>query len=443
MRVQLLTLTIAMGMITQTAAQAAVFEPETFTLDNGLEVIVVSNHRAPVITHWLWYKVGSADSPWGQSGIAHFLEHLMFKGTENLEAGEFSKIVARNGGNDNAMTSQDFTAYFQTIARDRLELVMSMEADRMANLKLDPDNVAAERDVVLEERRSRVDNEPSAIFSEQLNAAQYVHHPYRFPVIGWFDEMEDYSLEKAVDFYDTWYAPNNAVLVVAGDVTAEELRPIAEKTYGKIAAREIAERKRVEEPPHSVERRVELASERVQQPTLVRSYLAPSLNSKGKEHAYALEVLSELFGTGGTSRLYRSLVIDQALAVGAGSYYRGSALDQTVFRLYASPRPDIEMDAIEAALDQEIERLLADGITQDELDRVKKRMVAEAIYARDSLGGAARAFGVALTTGQTVDDVETWPQRIAVVTMDQVMSAARLVLDEKRAVTGRLIPGNA
>lgn len=433
--------TIALNLAA--AAKATVFEPETFALDNGLEVVVVSNHRAPVVAHWLWYKVGSADSPWGQSGIAHFLEHLMFKGTESLAAGEFSKIVARNGGNDNAMTGQDFTAYFQVIARDRLELVMGMEADRMANLKLDTEHVASERDVVLEERRLRVDNEPSAIFQEQLNASQFLHHPYRFPVIGWFSEMEAYSREKALDFYKQWYAPNNAILVVAGDITADELRPIAERTYGKVASKTVPERSRVAEPPQSVERRMELASSRVQQPTLVRSYLAPSFNSDDGGHAYALEVLSELFGSGSTSRLYVSLVIEQSLAAGAGSAYRGTSLDQSVFRLYASPRPDVDMDALEAALDAEIETLLRDGVKQDELDRVKGRMVAEAIYARDSLSGAARAFGAALTTGLTIEDVESWPSRIAAVTVEEVMAAARLVIDDKRAVTGRLIPGDA
>lgn len=435
------SLAMALGLTLSPAAiEAAVFNPETFTLDNGMEVVVISNHRAPVVSHWVWYRVGTADSPLGQSGIPHFVEHLMFKGTETIPPGEFSKIVARNGGNDNAVTSYDFTAYFQNIARDRLDLVMEMEADRMTNLVLTEAEVLPERDVVIEERRSRVDNEPSALLGEQLSAAQYLHHPYRLPVIGWMHEMEQYSLEASVDFYKTWYAPNNAILIVAGDVTAEELRPIAERTYGQIDARPIPERVRTTEPPQIAPRRIEMRHERVQQPSLTRSYLAPSMNSDDKSTAYALEVLSELFGSGGTSRLYRSLVVEQALAAGAGSYYRGTSLDLTNFRVYAAPRPDADLDALEAALDAEIDRLLQDGVSEDEVERVKKRMLAQAVYARDSLSDSIRAFGAALTTGLTVEDVEAWPERIAAVTVEQVNQAARLVFQPNQSVTARLLP---
>jgi len=219
-----------------------VFNPETFTLDNGMQVVVITNRRAPVVTHHVWYRIGSSDSPLGKSGLPHFHEHLMFKATEELASGEFSKEVAKNGGNDNAFTGPDYTGYFQTIARDRLELVMKMEADRMTNLVLAEDEVLRERDVVLEERSQRVDNNPSARFAEQMNAAQFLHHPYGMPVIGWRHEIEVYSREDSLDFYRTWYAPNNAVLLVAGDIDAEELKPLAEKYYGGIPARDIPER---------------------------------------------------------------------------------------------------------------------------------------------------------------------------------------------------------
>jgi zinc protease len=421
-------------------ARASVFDPETFTLDNGMQVVVVSNHRAPVVSHFVWYRVGTADSPLGKSGLAHFVEHLMFKGTDEIPPGDFSKIVARQGGNDNAFTSHDFTAYFQNIARDRLELVMRMEADRMANLRLADEHVYPERDVVLEERRQRVDNDPGSILGEQLSATQYFHHPYRLPVIGWEHEIASYTREDAEAFYDAWYAPNNAILIVAGDITAEELRPLAEATYGKIASRSVPERVRVVEPPQVAERRVEYRDPRVRQPSLSRSYLAPSYKSEDGEHAYALEVLAELFGGGTTSRLYRSLVVEQALAAGAGAYYSGSSLDRTSFRLYASPRQGVEVATLEEALEREIERLLADGVTADEVARTKRRMIAEAIYARDSLSGAARTFGIALTTGSTVEDVEAWPSRIEAVTSEAVDAAARLVFDRRRAVTGVLLP---
>ncbi len=426
-----------------TEAAAGVFHPETFVLDNGMEVVVVANHRAPVVAHWVWYRVGTADSPPGKSGLPHFLEHLMFKGTAAIRPGEFSKIVARHGGNDNAMTSHDATAYYQMIAKDRLELVMAMEADRMINLDLSDEHVYPERDVILEERRSRVDNEPAALLGEQLMAAQYLNHPYRLPVIGWFHEIAGYTREDALDFYRQWYAPNNAILIVAGDVTAAELRPLAERTYGRIASRPVPVRQRLTEPPQHAERRVLLHHERVRQPSLVRSYLAPSFSSAGREHAYALELLAEILGGGGTSRLFRAIVVEAGLAAGAGAYYRGSSLDLACFRIYASPRPGVDMAVLEQAVDGQVARLLADGITAAELARTKQRLLAEAIFARDSLGGAARVFGTALTSGSTVADVEAWPARIAAVTVDQVLAAAGHVLQPARSVTALLLPGAA
>jgi zinc protease len=422
------------------AVEAGVFHPETFTLGNGMEVVVVSNHRAPVVAHWVWYRVGTADSPPGKSGLPHFLEHLMFKGTGEIPPGEFSKIVARHGGNDNAMTSYDSTAYYQMIAKDRLELVMAMEADRMVNLDLSDEHVYPERDVVLEERRSRVDNEPGSLLGEQLMAAQYLHHPYRLPVIGWFHEIASYTREDALDFYRRWYTPNNAILVVAGDTTAEELRPLAERTYGRIPARDLPPRQRVVEPPQHAARRITLHHERVRQPSLVRSYLAPSFASVGREHAYALEVLSEILGGGGTSRLFRRIVVEQGLAAGAGCFYRGTSLDATSFRVYASPRPGGDMPALEAAVEEEIARVVADGVTEQELARTRQRMLAEAVYARDSLGGAARVFGSALTSGLTVADVEAWPSRIAAITLEEIHAAARHVLLPERSVTALLLP---
>jgi zinc protease len=421
-------------------SEAAVFNPETFTLDNGMQVVVVTNRRAPVITHHVWYRVGSSDSPLGKSGLAHFLEHLMFKGTKTLKTGEFSREVARNGGDENAFTGADYTGYFQTIAKDRLELVMRMEADRMTNLVLDEEEVRLERDVVLEERSMRVDNDPSSRFFEQLNAVQFLHHPYRMPIIGWRHEMESYSREDALAFYRTWYAPNNAILLVAGDIDAAELRPLAERYYGAIPARAVPDRQRVEEPPQQAARTVTLEDPRVRQPSWLRSYLAPSFSSGATEHAYALEVLAEIFGGTSTSRLYRALVIEQKLAATAGAYYQGSSLDLATFRLYASPREGVDLETVEAALDAEVARLAEEPITAAEVERATRRLVAEAVYARDSLAGAVRSFGIALATGRSVEDVESWPERIAAVTAEQVNAAAAYVLDPERSVTGYLLP---
>jgi len=423
--------------------EAAVFNPETFTLANGMQVVVITNRRAPVVTHHVWYRIGSADSPLGKSGLPHFHEHLMFKATDKMESGEFSQEVARNGGNDNAFTGPDYTGYFQTIARDRLELVMRMEADRMTNLILGEDEVARERDVVLEERSMRVDNDPGSRFAEQLNAAQFLHHPYRMPVIGWRHEIEAYSREDSLDFYRTWYAPNNAILLVAGDVDAAELKPLAERYYGVIPSREIPDRTRVKEPSQLAAREIVMTDPRVRQPSLLRSYLAPSFNAGETEHAYPLDVLAEILGGTSTSRLYRSLVIDKKIATSAGAYYRGSALDLATFRIYASPRPDVTMDELEAAVEAELQRLIDEPITEDEVARATKRLVAEAVYARDSLSSAVRSFGIALTTGRTVDDVEAWPERIGAVTAKQINDAAAIVLKTEQSVTGKLLPATA
>jgi zinc protease len=431
---------LALTTVTGKPARSALFNPETFTLDNGMQVVVVTNRRAPVVSHHVWYKVGSADSPLGKSGLAHFLEHLMFKGTERLAPGEFSRIVARNGGNENAFTGPDYTGYFQTIARDRLELVMQMEADRMTNLKLGEPEVLNERNVVLEERSQRVDNDPGARLSEQLNATQFYHHPYRIPVIGWRHEIESYTREDALAFYRTWYAPNNAVLIVAGDIDAAELRPLADKYYGVIPAHPMPARARVEEPSQEAARTIVLADPRVQQPSWIRSYLAPSFTAGATEHAYALEVLAEIFGGTSTSRLYRSLVIDQKLATSAGAFYRGNSLDLATLQIYASPRPGITLDELEAAVGAELERLKEEPITDKEVERATRRLVAEATYAQDSLSTAVRSFGMALATGLTVADVEEWPERIGAVTAAQVNAAAAHVFRPETSVTGRLMP---
>jgi zinc protease len=421
-------------------AQAKVFEPETFTLDNGLEVVVVANRRAPIVTHMLWYKVGAADEPPGKSGIAHFLEHLMFKGTDTLGPGEFSDIIARNGGQENAFTSYDYTGYFQTVAKDRLDIIMKYEADRMTNLTLSDEVVLPERDVVLEERRSRIDREPGAQLGEALRAVLFLHHPYGVPVIGWEEEIRGLTSADAIDFYRRWYAPNNAVLIVAGDVDAEEVRALAETHYGVIPAREVPERLRPQEPRQNAARRVILENARVRQPSVTISYLAPSYHAGASDDAEALQVLDEILGSGSTSRLYSALVVEQAVAASAGSAYSASALDLSSFTLFGSPRPDVPVEEVEAALRAELARLLEEGVSAEEVATAKRRMLADAVYARDSLGSGPRVFGRALTTGTTVAEVESWPERIEAVTVEQVNEAAKAVFDERRSATGLLLP---
>jgi zinc protease len=419
---------------------AQVFNPETFTLANGMQVVAVANPRAPVVAHMVWYRIGAADEPPGKSGIAHFLEHLMFKGTKEIPPGEFSKIVANNGGRDNAFTSYDYTGYFQNIARDRLELVMKMEADRMSNLVLTDAEVNPEREVVREERRSVVDNNPRSRLREQLNAALFLNHPYGRPIIGWDHEIKDLTTADALAWYRNYYAPNNAILVVAGDITLADLKPLAEKYYGVIPAKPVPARARPVEPPHQSARRVELKDSRVRQINWNRVYLAPSYIAGEKEHADPLQVLAEVFGGGVTSRLHRAMVLDRPLATGAGAYYDPDSLDQTGFGISAALRPETKVEDIEAAMEAELRRVVEEGVTEDEVERAKTRMRAAAVYARDSLQGGARALGTAIVTGTSIEHVESWPQRMAGVTAAQVTAAARAILREERSVTGVLLP---
>jgi zinc protease len=442
-RSRFLTAVLAMvgvAVLATAPARAGLFNPETATLANGLQVIVIPDHRVPVITHMIWYKVGAADDPPGKSGIAHFLEHLMFKGTETVPPGEFSKIVARNGGRDNAFTGQDYTAYFQSVAADKLELVMRLEADRMRNLTLTAAEVDPERDVVLEERRSRTDNEPSAILSEQLDAAQFLAHPYGIPVIGWEHEIRGLNTADAIAFYRRFYVPNNAILVVAGDVTMATVRPLAEKYFGAVPSGNPPPRLRPQEPPQRAARRLEMRDPRVRQPNWRRSYLAPSRMSGETQHSLPLRMLAEILGGGSTSRLYRALVVEQKIAAGAGAYYRGFSIDQDRFWVSGTPVPGSDVAALEAAADAVIDEMMRDGVTEDELNRTKAGMLAAAVYARDSLSSAARLFGSALTIGLTVDEVESWPERVEAVTVEQVNAAARYVFDKDRSVTGILLP---
>ncbi len=422
------------------AAPAAVFSPSSFTLSNGLQVVVISNRRAPIVIQMVWYRVGAADDPAGKSGVAHFFEHLMFKGTKDVPPGEFSKIVARNGGQDNAFTSHDYTAYFQRVAKDRLELVMRLEADRMSNLVLSDAVVLPERDVVLEERRSRTGNNPGAQLYEHTRAALYLNHPYRVPVIGWRSELEKLTTADAIAFYRRHYAPNNAILIIAGDVTADEIRPLAEKYYGPIPARPLAPRARAVEPDQRAARRVVLKSAQVRQPSWSRTYLAPSYTTGAAGEAYALQVLAEILGGGATSRLYRALVVDQGVAASASAWYSADGLDSSEFGFSASPRPGTGIDAVETAMVAQIGRLLSAGVTTGEVARAKRSLLAGAIYVRDSLRAGPNIFGRALTSGRTIEDVESWPERIDAVTAERVDAAARAVFRDNKSVTSVLLP---
>lgn len=416
----------------------------SFALDNGLTVVVVPDKRAPIVTQMVWYRVGAADDPVGKSGIAHFLEHLMFKGTKSHPAGEFSAKVAEIGGNENAFTTDDMTVYHQTVPKEQLGLVMGFEADRMANLVLDDKAVLPERDVILEERRMRVDSDPGAQLTEAVEAALFQRHPYGTPIIGWEHEMAQLSRQDAITFYDRAYTPNNAILVVAGDVTPEEVRVLAEETYGKVARRAAPEaRDRAKEPEPLAARTVTLVDARVTQPSVQRSYLVPSYATDAGREAEALDVLADILGGGTQSRLYRRLVRGDAIATSAGAWYSGSQLDYGRFGVMASPRGETTLDQLAGAMDAVIAEVRDKGVTEEELDRAKRHTRAGAIYAQDSSRGLARYLGTALLTGLTLAEAQDYPARIEAVTAEDVKAAAAKYLELKRSVTGYLVAAPA
>lgn len=411
-----------------------------YTLANGLELVVIPDHRAPVVTHMIWYKVGAADEAPGKSGLAHFLEHLMFKGTAKHPAGLFSRVVARIGGQENAFTSNDYTGYYQRVPSEKLETVMEFEADRMTGLVLTDEVVLPEREVILEERNQRIENNPRARLGVEMDAALYLNNPYGKPVIGWRHEMEGLTRADAIAFYRRFYGPNNAVVVIAGDVTPERALELAQATYGKLERRtDLPPRDRPKEPPPAVPRSLTLADARVEMPIVQRQYLVPSFATAKPGESEPLEVLAHILGTGSNSRLYRDLVVDKKIAVAAGAWYDATTLDLSKFGVYGAPRPDVTLPQLEQEVDAVIARVADKGVTPEELERSKTRLVADAIYALDSQASMARWYGSALMTGASVNDVRRWPDRIKAVTAAQVQDAARRWLDKRRSVTGYLV----
>lgn len=440
--IPLLTVVLSMLAIVQSTLTAmAAPRVSEFTLGNGMQVIVIPDTRAPVVTHMVWYKVGAADEPIGSSGIAHFLEHLMFKATDKIPSGEFSKIVSRLGGQDNAFTGQDVTSYFQRIAKDRLRTVMEMEADRMVNLKLAENEVLTERDVILEERRSRIENNPAAILDEQMDAVLYLNHPYGIPVIGWEHEIAQLTREDALNFYKRYYAPNNAILVVAGDVEPEEVRALAEEIYGKLPANPKAPRAaRVSDPPQRAARRVAIEDARAGKASLHRDYVVPSYRTAAPGEAEALDLMMKIVADGPTSRVYRRLVVEEKVASSAGGSYQGSGLDGGKLSFYAVAADGVGLDRIEAVLDAVLADVKAHGVTAAELERARASYLAEYIYQNDNQATLARRYGWGLALGHTVAQIESWPEAIAKVTLDDIKRVAAEHIDLRRSVTGTLTP---
>ena len=420
-------------------ARAQQFDAASFALANGLQVVVLPNHRVPAVTQMVWYKVGAADDPLGKSGIAHFLEHLMFKGTKANPPGAFTSLIAKNGGRDNAFTTEDYTAFHETVAGSQLDLVMRLEADRMTGLMLDDSVVMPEREVVLEERRTRIDNDPAALLREQLNATLFLNASGRIPAIGWESEIRRLGTADALAFYREWYAPNNAILIVAGDADPAAVRELAGHNFGVLPARPIGERRRLQEPEHRAAVRLEMKSPRAGQTSWRRYYLAPSYRAGATQHAYPLQVLAEILGGGSGSRLYDGLVLKDGIALSASADYSPSALGPTIFSVFATPKPGVAVAALEAAIDEQLRRMIEHGVDDDEVRRAEQRLQAAAIYAHDGLAGAANIVGAALAIGRSFDEVAEWPARIGGVTAAEILAAARAVLIERNSATGILL----
>lgn len=422
-----------------------VFGADHYTLENGLEIVVVPNHRAPVVTHMVWYKVGAADETIGQSGIAHFLEHLMFKGSTGLAAGEFSEIIRGLGGHDNAFTSQDYTAYFQSIAKEHLATVMKMEAGRMRGMNPPAGAVLSERNVILEERAQRTDNKPSALFNEQMRALAFINHPYGVPVIGWRHEIEQMEWPTIKAFYDRFYGPNNAILVVTGDVTGEEVRSLASKIYGSLPMIEIEDRTRTTTPALIATPELKLREDSIHQPMFNLHFRAPS-TAQDQDTSLALQVLQEIMGASSASRLYKSLVIEQKIASHINFSYDSASLNDSSLWITAYPSEGIEPEAVDAAIQVELQKVITDGVTEDELIAAKQRMQDSTFFALDSLSGPAMIIGRELTTGSSLDYIENWPHLVNAVTAAQVQEAASEYLNpadkssSTSLVRGTLLP---
>ena len=410
----------------------------SFSLENGMRVVVVEDHRAPVVTHMVWYRAGASDENSGKSGIAHLLEHLLFKETENVENGEFSKTVAALGGSDNAFTSQDYTAYYQRVSKQYLDLMMYYESDRMKNLKISELDFNTEVKVVIEERSQRTDSKPGALFNEQNMASLYLNHPYGVPIVGWRHELDDLVLEDAIDFYKTYYSPNNAILIVSGDVDPKNVQILANKFYGSLENTIYLDvRKRPAEPPQIVERRLIFEDERVSQPYITRTYLAAERDQGQQREAAALTLLADLIGSDGIqSILGKTLQLDNKKAIYTNAYYNGLSYDDTNFSLIVVPNNDVTLLDIEAELDKIINTFISKGIDEDHLERIKFQYKAQQIYSLDSAYSQARRFGVALTSGLTIEDVLAWPKIIQDIKSAEILAAAVSLFKKESSVTG-------
>jgi zinc protease len=420
------------------AATAGVHEHR---LANGLKVLVKEDHRAPVVITQIWYRVGSSYEHDGITGLSHVLEHMMFKGTEKHGPGEFSRIVAAQGGSENAFTSRDYTAYYQKLAADRLELALELEADRMRNLTLPEEEFGKELRVVMEERRMRTEDKPQGLTYEQFNALSWNHSPYGQPVIGWMDDLEHMSVADLRAWYRAWYAPNNATLVVVGDVRPEQVFRLAERYFGAFEAEHLPALKPRTEPAQHGPRRV-VVRVPARLPYLIMGYKVPSLVTAGADawEPYALEVLAELLDGGDSARLARFLVRGGEVAAAASAGYDLYARLQTQLLLSAVPASGHTIEEVEKALREQVRRLREEEVAPEELARVKAQVVADAVFERDSMYYRAMQIGELETVGLSWRQVEEYVPRVRAVTAAQVREVARRYLLDDRLNVAVLEP---
>lgn len=419
-------------------ADAKIFDMEEFKLDNGMQVIVIPNHKAPIIKQMVWYKVGSVDEPLGKGGTAHLLEHLMFRGTKKVKDSDFNTIISQNGGDSNAFTAQDYTSYHEAVDISKLELAMFLEADRMQNLNFSKDAFAKERDIVFQERMQVVENNPSSYFGEAMRRNLWQEHPYARPITGTPEEIMSLTSGDVYEFYNRFYAPNNAILVLSGDIDVKTAKILAEKYFGKIPAREIGKRVEFPKADKLFNDRLEMYLPRISAVRLVKNYLAPSYNTD-KEDIYNLTVFSQYLGEGETSKLYKKLVLDKKIALAVSTSYDFGSRSYGGFSIAAMPKENVDIKVFEQELDAAVQEAINE-ISLDEIEKVKGKMLAGQVYLRDNPNDAAYIAGSMAAVGMSVEDIEQHADKIKAVSHKDVKNAALRLFSKNPNVTGIIRP---
>lgn len=428
------------GLVCALLAPLVQANPFEYKLANGLSVIVKEDHRAPTAVHMVWYHVGSMDETNGTTGVAHVLEHMMFKGTPKVGPGEFNRLVAAAGGRDNAFTSRDYTAYFQQVPREKLGEMMALEADRMRHLNLSRSEFEQEIKVVMEERRLRTDDQPQSLLFEAMNAMAFQTHPYRRPIIGWMNDLEHMTAQDARDWYERWYVPNNAYVVVVGDVDHKEVFRAAEKYYGPLKSRPLPLRKPQDEPAQKGVRRLTVKAP-AELPVIMMGYRAPIIRDVEKDvDPYALEMLGAIFSGHGAARFSKHLVREQRLAISAGAEYDATARGPGMFYLIGTPSEGKTVGEMEAGLRAEIARVQAEGVTAEELNRARTQLVAAEIYKLDSMFAQAMEIGQLDSVGLPYRSGERIIEKLKSVTADQVQDVAKRYFGDDSLTVGVLDP---